>query len=340
MPLPARKDWNIGIVGFGEFAQRAHVPDYQKAGWNVTAVAVRSASAQQAARERFGIERVYSDYLDLINDDSVEVIDVLTQPSLREPVVKAAAVAGKHVIVEKPFGCSITECRRMVEAADESRIRLAVHQNFRWMKGSFVARHAVRAGLVGVPFFMSIQKFGGQDVSHKNSVYAGFDDYLTLHWNTHFVDLFRFWSGSDAKVVSTRTTRMPGQNFHADGLLLSSHDFGGGLNGQIVHSELLRSALVDNSCRIDGDEGSLVFDLEGKRLLLDSRKLGSQVHSIDTSGMQWMDALCGSMGDFLLAIEEDREPSVSGRDNLITMKTVFAEIDRAHSGGAWQQVED
>jgi hypothetical protein len=32
MPLPVRKDWNIGIVGFGEFARRAHLPDYQRPG--------------------------------------------------------------------------------------------------------------------------------------------------------------------------------------------------------------------------------------------------------------------------------------------------------------------
>jgi predicted dehydrogenase len=295
---------------------------------------------KKAAQEQFGVERVYSDFLDLVNDDTVEVIDVLTQPSVREEVVKAAGAAGKHVIVEKPFGCSAAECRRMVEAADQSGIRLAVHQNYRWMKGSFVAHHVVRAGLVGVPFFMSIQKFGGQDESHKDTLYAGLDDYLTLHWNNHFVDLFRYWSGCDAKRVSTRTARMEGQNLRGDGLLLSWQDFGGGLHGEIVHSELLRSSFTGDSCRIDGDQGSVVFDLDGKHVLLDSRKLGRQVHSIDTSGMDWMEALCGSMGDFLLAIEAGREPSVSGRDNLVTMKTVFAEIDSARSGGSWKQVED
>src|SRR2546423_12761845 len=47
MPLPMRKDWGIGMVGFGEFARRAHAPDYQRAGWKVAAVAVRDAASQQ-----------------------------------------------------------------------------------------------------------------------------------------------------------------------------------------------------------------------------------------------------------------------------------------------------
>ena len=337
MPLPTRKDWAIGMVGFGEFARRAHAPDYRKAGWKLAAVAVRNTTAQKAATE-LGVEHVYSDYHDLVNDETVEVVDVLTQPSLRREVVAAAAAAGKHIIVEKPFGMSADECRRMVEVADQYGVHLAIHQNYRWQKGCFLAHHIVRAGLVGTPFLMSIEKLGQQDDTRKDSVYATFDDYLTLHWNTHFVDLFRYWSGRDPQQVSARTARMIGQNYRSDNFLLSLHDFGAGLMGHILHSELLRSSLSHDACRIDGDEGSLVFDFAGGHILLDSRKLGQQLHTIDTSAMTWMDSLCGSMGDLLLAIEGNRQPLVSGRDNLKTMDIIFAEIQSAKSGGNWTAV--
>ena len=120
---------------------------------------------------------------------------------------------------------------------------------------------------------------------------------------------------------------MAGQNFRSDSLLLSTHDFADGLIGHILHSESLRSSLAGDTCRIDGDEGSLVFDFAGE-----------QIHTIDTSGMVWHESLWGSMGDFLLAIEENREPLVSGRDNLLTMDTVFAEIQSAKSDGNWTVV--
>jgi predicted dehydrogenase len=337
MPLPARKGWRIGMVGFGDFARRAHAPDYQRAGWNLAAVAVRDAESQRAAQEEFGVSRVYSDYHDLINDETVEVIDLVTQPSLREEVVLAAALAGKHIIVEKPFGLSIEQCRRMVEAAETAGVLLAVHQNYRWMKGNFLAHHIVRAGLLGAPCFMSIEKLGRQDERMKHSFYANCEDYLTLHFNTHFADLFRYWSGRNAHRVSTHTARRAGQNFRSDSLLLSRHDFGDDLTGHILHSELLRSSLEGDTCRIDGDEGSLVFDFAGERMVLDSRKLGQPVR-IDTSAMTWREALCGSMGDLLLAIEERREPAISGRDNLITMATVLAEIESAKSAGDWTVV--
>jgi predicted dehydrogenase len=338
MPLPKRRNWSIGMVGFGDFARRAHAPDYQQAGWKLAAVAVGSKESQEIARTQFGVERVYSDYRELVEDETVEVVDLVTQPSLREEVVMAAAAAGKHIIVEKPFGTSTDECLRMIEAADKAGVLVAVHQNYRWMRGNFLAHHIVRAGMIGSPFFLSIEKFGQQDETRRDSSYANCDNYLTLHWNTHFVDLFRYWSGRDAHRVSTHARRMTGQNFRSDNLLQSLHDFGDGLTGHILHSELLRSSLGGDNCRIDGDEGSLVFDFEGERILLDSRKLGHKIHKIDTSGMVWMEPLCGSMGDFLLAIEEDRPPSVSGRNNLATMNTVLAEMDSAKSGGNWVSV--
>ena len=44
------------------------------------------------------------------------------------------------------------------------------------------------------------------------------------------------------------------------------------------------------------------------------------------------------MGDLLMAIEEDREPMVSGRDNIITIRTILAEARSARSGGKWVSI--
>jgi predicted dehydrogenase len=339
IPLPVRNNRGIGMIGFGEFAQRAHAPDYQALGWPIVAAAVRNPESQRIAKEQFGIDRVYSDYREVINDPAVELINLVTQPTLREEVVFAAAEAGKPIIVEKPLGLTTDACRRMVEAAEHAKIPLAVHQNYRWMRGNFLAYHVVKGGWLGEPFFVGIEKFGNQDSDFaQRAVYANCDDYLTLHWNTHLADLLRYWTGRDALRVAAHTARMNGQNFKSDNLFVSLHDYGPGLTGHIVHSELLRSSLGGNRCRIDGDRGSLVFDFSGDQMLLESHKLGSRVHRLRTSDTEWKEALCGSMGDFLLALEEEREPSVSGRRNLATVNTVIAEMESVKAGGKWIDV--
>ena len=120
----------------------------------------------------------------------------------------------------------------------------------------------------------------------------------------------------------------------SDNLLLVVADFGEGLTGHILHSELLRSSLDTVQCRVDGDKGSLVFDFNST-LTLESSILGKGVCTLDTSGLNYVSSHCGSMGDFLIAIEEDREPLVSGRRNLATIRTILAEDESARVGGKW-----
>jgi len=335
IPLPKRKDWRIGIVGFGSIARGAHAPAYQNAGWSVVAIADPDPSTQTVAKERFGIHRIYADYRELIADDEVEVIDLCTQPVLREEVVLAAADAGKHIITEKPFGMTIEACTRMVEAADRANIKLAVHQNYRWMRMNYLAHHIIKRGFIGDPFFVSIEIFGTQDVGLAgHTFYSQCDDFLTVQWDNHLADLLRYWTGRDAARVFARTGRMKGQNFKSDNLLVVVADFGAGLTGHILHSELLRSSLGSVQCRADGDKGSLVFDFENT-LVLESSMLGEEPRTIDTSDLNFVSSHCGSMADILIAIEEDREPLVSGRRNLATIRTILAEDESARLGGKW-----
>jgi len=339
IPLPKRKDWRIGIVGFGGVARGGHAPAYREAGWTMAAAADTNLQALTAARAEFGIVRTYGDYRDLIADESVEVIDLLTQPIVREEVIRAAAAAGKPIITEKPFAQTAEECVRMVDAAGRAGIALAVHQNYRWMKMNFYAHHIVRQGLIGEPFYASIEIQGTQDVHlATHPFYATCDNFLTIQWNNHLTDLLRYWTGRDAIRVLARTGRMNGQNFRSDNLLLSIADFGEGLTGHIVHSELLRSDLGGVQCRVDGSKGSIVFDFHDA-LRIESSEVGKGVHRLAAPTSTWGGSFAGSMGDFLIALEEGHEPQVSGRRNLATIRTILAEDRSVRAGGIWMPCE-
>ena len=80
----------------------------------------------------------------MVDDPSIEVIDLLTQPVIREEVVRAAIKAKKPVITEKPFAQTVEEAERMVAFAAEAGVPIAVHQNYRWMKMNFAAYHIIK----------------------------------------------------------------------------------------------------------------------------------------------------------------------------------------------------
>ena len=163
-PAPQRRDWRIGMIGFGRIARYAHVPAYRRAGWQIAAVADPDPAARKSAADEFGIKTLYEDYGDLIADDRVEIVDLLTHPTIREEVILAAAEAGKPVITEKPLGPDLETCIRMVQVADGAGISFAVHQNYRWRPANFLAYQAVQRGLIGDPFFIGFEVLGIQDV--------------------------------------------------------------------------------------------------------------------------------------------------------------------------------
>lgn len=335
--VPRRADWRIGMVGFGHIARHAHAPAYRSAGWTIAAVADPDPEARKEA-EKIGVPRTYADFREMIADDDLEIVDLLTQPNVRSDVVLAAAQAGKHVIVEKPLAETIEECKKMVEAAERAGVKLAVHQNYRWYPMCFLARHIIERGFIGEPFFASIEVFGRQDADLAgHPFYSRCDNFLTVQWDNHLADLLRYFLGRDASRVFARTGRMIGQNFASDNLLVVVADFGEGATGHILHSELQRSRLGCFQCRVDGDKGSLLFDFWNS-LKLDSAVLGEGIRDLDTSEIRLADSFCGSMGDFLAAVEEDREPLVSGRRNLATIRTILAEDESARTGGEWVDI--
>jgi predicted dehydrogenase len=335
IPLPKRKDWRIGLVGFGGIAE-AHTKAYLAAGWNIVAVADPIKAARDRAQRKLPGAAVYDEYQRLMNDDAVEVVAILTQPTLREPIVAAAAEAKKHMLIEKPFGSTVDECHRMVALAHGADVKLAVSQNYRFMTGPFYAKQIVSKGLIGKPYLASIEIFFVQDEElGKHSFYATCDGFLTLQWNNHLADLLRDFFDRDAKRLMTVTRRMNGQNFKSDGLLLSVIDFGEGMTGHILHNELVRSPMTKIRGRIDGDAGSVLFDIWGDEIELAGKRWGAERMRVDASSPKLIHSMCGTMGDLLISIEQNREPILSGARNLATIRHVLADEQSARAGGIW-----
>lgn len=328
------RPWRLGIIGFGRHAKRAHFPDYMLSGWKVSAASSRSQGNRMAA-EASGIDRVYSDYRQLLEDQNVEVVSLLTQPELREEAVRAAIDSGKPVIMEKPAALSLLEGERMASLSSLSKVPVAVNLNYRWMAGNFLAARIVELGLLGEIRHFVIENFGRQDellASHE--YYASCADFLTVHWGVHFADLQSHLLKRPPKRVVAHTSRGSDQCFESDNFFSAIFDFGPTLTGVVTHSQLIGSSLVGNRCRIDGDAGSLIYDFAGKEMLLSCREYPSGVR-IDTAGCSFPESICGSTGEFLLALEEGRESVLSIQQHLPVMRVLDAQV-RSVKLGQWQ----
>ncbi|MDX6300962.1 MAG: hypothetical protein QOF53_2176 [Nocardioidaceae bacterium] len=107
----------IGVLGAARISELSIVDPAAVTGTRLVAVAARSRQRAEAFAETHGIERVHASYADVIADPEVEAVYNPLANSLHAPWNKAAILAGKHVLTEKPFasnGIEAAEVRDLV----------------------------------------------------------------------------------------------------------------------------------------------------------------------------------------------------------------------------------
>lgn len=120
------------VIGTG-FIGPAHIEALKRIG-GVDIIAVTSGEDEGAkiVAEKFGIPKVYGTWEEVIADAEVEVIHNCTPNFLHYEINKAALLAGKHVVSEKPLTLTSAESAELVELAAEKKMVNAVNFNYRF----------------------------------------------------------------------------------------------------------------------------------------------------------------------------------------------------------------
>lgn len=123
----------IGIIGCGGIANGKNMPSLKKL-VNIEMVAFCDIVEERAvkAAEEYGIPaaKVYTDYKELLKDETIEVIHVLTPNKEHSFITINALEAGKHVMCEKPMAKTSKEAQEMLDAAKRSGKKLTIgYQN-------------------------------------------------------------------------------------------------------------------------------------------------------------------------------------------------------------------
>lgn len=113
-----------GILGCGrvsnDFVQALkHLPTQE-----VVACSARSADSAQTFAQNHGIGKHYGSYDDMLNDPDIQIVYVGNVHSFRRSTGEKCLLAGKHVILEKPFACSVEDGEYLISLAKEKDLFL------------------------------------------------------------------------------------------------------------------------------------------------------------------------------------------------------------------------
>jgi predicted dehydrogenase len=141
-------DLKVGVIGTG-FIGPAHVEALRRLGIEVVAVAGPRADGVAEKAKAMRIEQYYDTAEALIADPAIDVVHITSPNHAHHPQARAALLAGKHVVCEKPLAMNSTESGELVKLAKDAQRVNAVNFNIRFYPLSHQARQIVQGGGIG-----------------------------------------------------------------------------------------------------------------------------------------------------------------------------------------------
>ncbi|MCH2129301.1 MAG: Gfo/Idh/MocA family oxidoreductase [Pirellulaceae bacterium] len=153
--------YRIGIIGGGRITGMHALAynDYPKA----EMYALCDAN-EQVARDRsqeWNVQHWYTDYHEMLADEAIDAVEIITPHHLHAEMTVAALEAGKDVSVQKPMALEVAECDAMIDAARRSGKNLRVFENFQHFPPLAKAKQLLDSGAIGDPISLRMKAIQG-----------------------------------------------------------------------------------------------------------------------------------------------------------------------------------
>lgn len=141
------KPINTAILSYGMSGEVFHAPLLAAhAGYNLTKIWQRKG---ESSKTRYPNVDVVKSFESILKDQDIELVIVNTPNETHFDYSKQALLAGKHVVVEKPFTNTVDEGQKLIDLAKKQNRTLSVFQNRRWDGGFMTVREIIQSNVLG-----------------------------------------------------------------------------------------------------------------------------------------------------------------------------------------------
>ncbi len=274
----------VGILGYA-FMGKAHSNAFKKIPYmmyppaaipKLVGISGRNEAAVAEAAKRYGYANYYTDWRDMLANDEVQVFDNGGPNNLHAEPSIAAAAAGKHVFCEKPLARTAEEAKTMLDAVEKAGVKHMVAFNYRFVPAIVQAKKLIDSGALGKIYHFRgvyLQEFimdpNFPKIWRLDKSLAGSGTLGDL--GAHTIDLARFLVGEPSKVMGMTKTfieQRPLENGDGTGTVdvddaySALIEFENGAMGTVEASRFAKGRKNHNVIEINGEKGSLKFNLE------------------------------------------------------------------------------
>lgn len=293
-------------------------------------------------QQEYGVPQAqcYTDLVSALRESRPEAVLIVTPPSVHMAQALQAFGAGCHVLTEKPLADTLENCNRMVSAAEESGKILVVAQNYRYKRPVRTLFQALRRHVCGRPGEVSIRFF-------RDPHFGGFREEMSqpliVDMAIHHFDLMRYLLEADPIRMLARTWNPEWSWFAGDASASCMID----MRPHVRPDTVIPVTYSGSWCApgsVTSWNGDWRIQCEhGTITMIDDRIFVHRENESEPEELPLIEEATSEeeqlLQDFYRSVRGGGEPKTSGRDNLNTIKMVFAAIESSERGRAisWEQ---
>ena len=226
--------------------------------------------------KRYGIDALYHDYRQMLDEVGPDVCIIATHPELHREMVEgcAAAPTTRAIICEKPMALSLEECDAMIDACKRAGVLLQINHNRRWHSHWLRVKELVDSGAIGLLNHIYCYMDGGKPAPWWRAENEG----PLLHDFTHYFDLLDMYVGDVDWLCGMAEQRS--RPWAVEDFTAAFIKFKNGVTALVSGAEL--SDYDDSGMELRGSTGVIRYGRNGFELLQSE----PDVYEPD-SGFQW-----------------------------------------------------
>ena len=333
----------VAVIGCGFFSQN-HLhswKDLAAQGVKLAAVCDLDADKAKAAAEKFGVPNWYSDVDQMLREETLGLVDIVTRVETHEAVVGQMIVRRIPTIVQKPFGPDYRACRAMTDAARSAGVFLAVHENFRFQTPMRKIREVLRSGIIGKPSWARISFRTGYDIYKGQPYLLREDRFVIIDLGVHVLDLARAFLGEVEHLSAETQRRNPNVRGEDTATMMLKHRSGAVSVVECTYeARRVPDIFPETRIEIEGPKGSILLKPGSILEVTVNGTMTSQ--NADAPVLDWaerpwhivQESVLATCAEMLAALKEGRPADTAAQDNAKTFALCEAAYRSASSGQA------
>lgn len=335
------KELRFAMIGTGFWSR------YQLAGWReltgatCAALCNRTRSKAEALAQEFNVPAVYADPDELIKNEQLDFLDIVTDVDTHARFVALAAKHKLPAICQKPMAPTLAEAERMVTTCREADVAFYIHENWRWQEPIRQLKRLLAQGIIGQPFRGRIHYANSFPVFDNQPFLKELNQFILTDMGSHILDVARFLFG-EAKNLYCQIDRVH-PDIRGEDVATVIMRMGGQTT---VTCELSYASRTEHErfpqtyFSIEGERGSI--ELGPDYWIRVTTVDGTQAERYPPPAYAWAApthavvhaSIVACNADILRSLQGGPEAETNGADNLKTMRLIFAAYESAQTGRA------